>query len=139
MKPGITLPTGDENKGLGNGRAGYSTFFIITKELEPWAFHLNLGYTYNNYKLQADRDANRKGIWHISLASEVEVIKDIKAVANIGIERNSDKTSNTHPAFILVGLFYSISKSIAIDVGVKGGLNKPETDLTFLAGIAFRF
>ena len=44
------------------------------------------------------------------------------------MERNPDKTSNTHPAFILGGLIYSILESIAIDVGVKGGLNKPETD-----------
>jgi hypothetical protein len=139
LKPGITLPTGDENKGLGNGRASYGLVFITTKELEPWAFHFNLGYTYNNYKLQTDKDANRKGIWHVSLASEVEVIKDLKAVANIGIERNSDKTSNTHPAFILGGLIYSVSENIDIDFGVKGGLNKPETDLTFLAGIALRF
>lgn len=139
LKPGVSIPTGNENKGFGNGRAGYSTLFIITKELEPWAFHLNLGYTYNNYKLQADRDANRKGIWHISAASEVEVVKDLKAVANIGMERNPDKTSNTHPAFILGGLIYSISENIAVDFGIKGGLNNPETDLTFLAGIAFKF
>jgi hypothetical protein len=139
FKPGITLPTGDEKKGLGNGRASYGIVFITTKEIEPWAFHLNLGYTYSSYKLQADRDANRKGIWHISIASEVEIIKDLKAVANIGIERNPDKTSNTHPAFILGGLIFSISDNIAIDFGVKGGLNKPETDLTFLAGIAFKF
>lgn len=139
LKPGITLPTGDENKGLGNGKASYGIVFITTKEIEPWAFHLNLGYTHNEYKLQADKDANRKGIWHVSLASEVEVIKDLKAVANIGMERNPDKTSNTHPAFILGGLIYSISENIDIDVGVKAGLNKPETDLTFLAGIALRF
>jgi hypothetical protein len=139
LKPGITLPTGDENKGLGNGRASYGLVFITTKEIEPWAFHLNLGYTHNEYKLQEDNEANRKGIWHVSLASEVEVVKDLKVVANIGMERNSDKTSNTHPAFILGGLIYSITESIAVDFGVKGGLNKPETDLTFLAGIAFKF
>ncbi|WP_333654148.1 transporter [Dissulfurispira sp.] len=139
LKPGITLPTGDENKGLGNGRASYGLVFITTKEIEPWAFHFNLGYTHNEYKLQADKDANRKGIWHVSLASEVEVIKDLKAVANIGMERNPDKASNTHPAFILGGLIYSVTENFDIDIGVKGGLNKPETDLTFLAGIAFRF
>ncbi len=139
LKPGITFPTGDENKGLGNGRVSYGLMFITTKEMKPLAFHLNLGYTRNGYKLQADKEANRKDIWHASLASEVEVIKDLKAVANIGIERNPDRASNTHPAFILGGLIYSISESIAIDMGVKGGLNKPETDLTFLAGIAFKF
>jgi hypothetical protein len=69
----------------------------------------------------------------------VEVVKDLKAVANIGMERNPDKTSNTHPAFILGGLIYSISENVAIDAGVKAGLNKPETDMTFLVGIAFKF
>src|SRR5512143_2444833 len=62
VKPGVTLPTGDENKGLGNGKASYSMFFITTKELQPWAFHLNLGYIHNDYKLQADEDTNRKDL-----------------------------------------------------------------------------
>jgi hypothetical protein len=117
----------------------YGLTFITTKQIEPLAFHFNLGYTQNEYKLQKDKDEKRKGIWHISLAAEVEVMKDIKVVGNIGMERNPDKASNTHPAFILGGLIYSISENIAIDMGVKGGLNKPETDLTFLAGIAFKF
>lgn len=134
LKPGITFPTGDDKKGLGSGKATYSLFFIATKEIEPFAFHLNVGYVRNENKLN-----ERKDLWHASLASEVDVVKDLKAVANIGIERNSDKASNTHPAFILGGLIYSISENIDIDVGIKGGLNKPETDLTFLAGIALRF
>jgi hypothetical protein len=139
LKPGIRVPAGDENKGLGNGRVSYSLTFITTKEIKPWAFHLNLGHTRNEYKLQADKEANRKDIWHTSLAAEVEAVKDLKIVGNIGMERNPDKTSNTHPAFILGGLIYSISENISVDVGLKGGLNKPATDLTFLAGIAFKF
>ncbi len=138
VKPGITLPTGDENKGLGRGKLSYSTFFIMTKELEPWAFHLNLGYVRNEYKLQADEETNRKDIWHASLASEVKVIKDLKAVANIGMERNLDKTSDTAPAFILGGLIYSITENLDVDFGMKGGLNKPETDISYLAGITWR-
>jgi hypothetical protein len=139
LKPGITLPTGDENKGLGTGRASYGIVFITTKEIEPWAFHLNLGYTHNEYKLQADKDTKRKGIWQISLASEIEITKNLTGIANIGMERNEDKTSNTHPAFILGGLNYSVTETFDVNVGVKGGLNKPETDTTFLAGIALRF
>ncbi len=139
VKPGITLPTGDENKGLGNGKASSSMFFITTKEIAPWAFHLNLGYLRNEYKLQADEDANRKDIWHASLASELRVIKDLKAVANIGMERNPDKTSNTNPSFLLGGLIYSINDSLDVDFGVKGGLTKPETDISYLAGVTWRF
>ncbi len=139
VKPGVSLPTGDEEKGLGNGKVSYSTFLITTKEAGPWAFHFNVGYIHNEYKLQADEDANRKDIWHVSLASQVEVVKDLKVVANIGLERNSDKTSNIDPAFLLGGVIYSITESLDLDAGVKAGLNKPETDITYLAGVTKRF
>jgi len=139
LKPGITFPTGNEKKGLGSGRPSYSLIFITTKELGPWAFHFNLGYMRNEYKLREDQESNRKDIWHISFASELEVVKNLKLVGNIGIERNPEKASTTHPAFILGGLIYSITENIDIDFGVKGGLNKPETDFTILSGIALRF
>lgn len=139
MKPGITLPTGNEKKGLGNGRPSYGLTFITSKEIGPWAFHFNLGYARNEYKLREDKEANRKDIWHASIAGELEVIKDLKAVANIGIKRNPDRTSNTHPAFILGGLIYSVSENFDIDFGIKRGLNKPETDYAILIGIALRF
>lgn len=134
LKPGITFPTGDEKKGLGPGKETYSLFFITTKEIEPWAFHLNLGYIRNENKLD-----ERKDIWHASLAGEVKVVKNLKFVGNVGMERNTDKTSNTHPAFILGGIIYSITENVDIDFGIKGGLNKPETDYSILAGIAWRF
>lgn len=73
------------------------------------------------------------------LASEVEVARNLRAVANVGMERNQDKTSNNHPTFILGRLFYSPLENLDIDIGIKGGLNKAETDLTFLAGTVVRF
>jgi hypothetical protein len=139
LKPGITLPTGDEDKGLGTGKASYGLMLITTEETGAWAFNLNLGYMHNEYKLEEDEDANRKGIWHSSLSSQVEVMKDLTAVANIGVERNPDKESNMHPAFVLGGLIYSIAENLDIDMGIKTALNKPETDLTFLAGMAMRY
>ncbi len=134
LKPGITLPTGDDEKGLGAGKPTYSTFFIASKEFEPWAFHLNLGYIRNENK--ADE---RKNLWHASIATQVEAVKDLSIVANIGIERNADKTVNTHPAFVLGGVIYSISENLDIDLGLKAGINRPETDYSILAGMAWRF
>jgi hypothetical protein len=133
LKPGLTLPTGNEKKDLGTGKVTYSTFFIATKEIEPWAFHLNLGYMRNENKLD-----ERKDIWHLSLASELKLIKDLRLVTNIGAERNPDRSSHKHPAFILGGFIYSITENFDIDIGIKGGLNKPETDLTVLAGAVWR-
>jgi len=139
IKPGVILPTGNEEKGLGNGKTSYSMYFIATKEMELWAFHMNLGYVRNEYKLPADEAANRKDIWHASAASETKVSHKMKAVADIGIETNSDKTSNTDPAYILGGLVYSVRENTDVDVGFKYGLTKPETDHTILAGVTVRF
>lgn len=129
LKPGITIATGNEKKGLGKGRSSYALTSIISKEIEPWVLHLNLGYMRNEYKLREDKEANRKDIWHVSLASEVEVVKDLKLVGNIGMERNSEKASSRYPTYILGGLIYSITENIDIDFGVKAGLNKPETPI----------
>ncbi|HEX9019630.1 MAG TPA: transporter [Nitrospirota bacterium] len=138
VKPGISLPTGNEDKGLGNGRASYSAFFITTKDAAPWTFHLNIGCLRTEYGLRTDEDVNRKDIWHLSLASQVEVVKRLKAVANIGVERNHEKASNADPAFLLGGFIYSLTGSLDVDFGVKGGLNKPETDISCLAGVTMK-
>ena len=138
VKPGVSLPTGDEEKGLGNGKTSYSTFFIATREAEPWAFHVNIGYMRNEYKLQTDEKANRKDIWHVSIASQLEVVSNLTVVANIGMERNPDRAEDTDPAFALAGFIYSLADNIDIDLGIKKALSKPETDTAVLAGITWR-
>lgn len=134
IKPGISLPTGDYDKGLGNGRIGYGGNFILTQEKKPLAFHLNLGYFRNESK-----DEQRRDIWHASLAGEYEIIENLKLVGNVGIETNSDLTSKTDPAFALIGLIYSLSDNLSVDLGYKHGLNKPEADHTALLGMAIKF
>ena len=134
LKPGIAFPTGDDKKGLGAGRSSYYLFLVSTKEIQQWAFHLNLGYKKNENN--ADE---RKDIWHVSLATVVDVVENLKLVGNVGMETNPDKGSKTDPAFILGGAIYSITDTFDIDFGLKAGLNKPETDSSILAGTTFRF
>jgi hypothetical protein len=134
IKPGITLPAGDKDKDLGTGKATGTLYFITTKLIDPWAFHLNLGYKRNENTVD-----EREDIWHASLAGEFKIMNKLKLVADIGAERNTEKSSDTNPAFILGGLIYSIRENLDIDFGVKGGLNKAEADITYLAGMALRF
>jgi hypothetical protein len=134
LKPGLRIPTGNDEKGLGAGRTGYHAFLIGSKEVEPWAFHVNAGYIGNENK--ADEEKN---IWHASLAATYEAIKGLKVVGNIGIERNRDKAADKDPAFFLGGVIYSLSESLNIDVGVKYGLTTAETDWSLMAGMAFSF
>lgn len=134
LKPGIIIPVGDDEKGLGTGRLGGQIFLIGSQELGAWAFHANLGYIRN------ENDADEyKDLWHASLAITREVVKNLRFAANIGIERNPDDSTKDDPAFIIGGFIYSLTENFDVDLGVKGGLSKAETDFSLLAGIAFRF
>jgi len=134
LKPGFSLPSGDEDKGLGTGRAGYRLFLVGTKEFEPFAVHVNAGYIRDENKFE-----EREDIWHASVAAEYEVIKDLKLMANVGMERNPDPASNNHPAFALGGISYEVSEKITLDAGVKYGLTSTETEWTVLTGLTIRF
>ncbi len=133
-KPGVLLPAGDEKHGFGAGRTNFSLFFVASEEIEPWEFHLNLGYIRNENRVDERRD-----IWHASLAAEWEFVKDLKLVGDLGIETNTCSASNQDLAFIIGGIIYSVTEDFDIDLGVKGGLTKPEPDHTFLAGVTWRF
>lgn len=134
VKPGVSLPTGDEKKGLGTGKTGYSAFLIASRELEPMTFLVNLGYIRNENT--ADEQA---GLWHISAAALYRATDRLTIAANIGQETNTDTNADKDPVFALTGVIYAVSESFEVDLGVKAGLNDAETDMTYLAGIALRF
>jgi hypothetical protein len=134
LKPGFTIPTGDEDKGLGAGRTTYYLYLIASREIETRAFHINLAYIRNENK--ADE---RKDIWHASVAATVDVMKDLKLVGDFGGETNPDRSSNTPPIYILGGFIYSPSENFDIGLGIKGGLTNSETDIAVRGGITFRF
>lgn len=131
IKPGIILPTGEEKKGLGDGKAAYSLHFLTTQDLDPVTLDLDLGYIKNRRELRE--------IWHYTLAAEYAVSKPLTLVANIGGETNPDRESNVHPLFLLGGMIYKINEYFSIDFGLKTGLNKAEADYSVLAGIILDF
>lgn len=133
-KPGLTLPTGNEKKGLGAGRATYSMLLIASKEVKPWSLDANIGYTRNE-----NRHDERKDLWSIAIGASVEVSKYFKLVANAGIESNPDKGSKTAPAWMLGGFIYSPHENFNIGLGVSAGLTKPSPDLSLRGGITWSF
>jgi len=134
LKPGLTLPTGDEDRGLGTGRANGYLFLIASREADPWAFHLNLAYIRNENKYDERRD-----LWHASLASSYEIVKQLKLVGDLGMEKNPGRCSSVDPAYILGGFVYSLLENLDLGLGIKGGLTDTEADLSVRGGITWRF
>lgn len=134
LKPGLTLPTGNEKKGLGAGKSIYYIYFIGSKELKPWSFNANVVYIRNENKIDERRD-----LWSVSLATTVEITKGFKLVADTGVESNPDKSSDVLPAWILGGFIYSPMENFDIGLGLKGGLTKPASDITIRGGLTWRY
>ncbi|MGA3083210.1 MAG: transporter [Thermodesulfobacteriota bacterium] len=109
LKPGFTIPTGDDKKDLGAGMMTYYLIFITSKEINSWSFHLNLAYIRNN-----NTEDDRTDLWHASFASTVEVVKKLKFVADIGVESNPDRSSSNPPAYILGELIWSPKENLDI-------------------------
>lgn len=132
LKPGMTFPTGDDTVGLSSGKSGYSLYHVTSFEPKPWAFHLSLGY-WRNRNIADERE----GIWHVSFGGMRELEGKLKIVGDIGANTNTDKSSNTETAFLILGAIYSFTQNF--DFGIKRGLTNVETDYTLLGGMALRF
>lgn len=139
VKPGISVPTGDEQQGFGSGEFSPGITLIATHEGDFGALHANVGYSRNNYKNDDDDAASRDDIWHASIAAEINMTNRLRSVADIGVETCEDVTGNTHPVFLIGGLIYSVSENLDLDIGLKCGLNDAETDSALLVGLASRF
>jgi hypothetical protein len=130
LKPQIMLPTGDDEKGLGNGRNAYSLDTVASYEMRHLTISGSLGYAYADNKFGA-----RKNIWEASVAAEVDVAARTKLSLEAGSYRNDDPHSNTNPVFTIIGLTHSLTKDLDLDIGLKKGLNKAEVDYSWGAGL----
>lgn len=139
VKPGISIPSGDEKQGFGSGAVSPGIMLIATKEGDFGALHCNAGYSRNNYRDDTADEATRDDIWHASVAAEINLSDNLRAVANIGMETSEEQSNDSHPAFLIGGMIWGMSDNLDLDLGVKCGLNDAETDTALLAGLAARF
>ena len=134
LKPGITIPTGDETRGLGTGKATYGLQFVTSIDMKSWGGDLHLGYTRN--RSVADE---RENLRHFSFDVWGDLSEQWLLALDVGVDTNPDKTSGTSAAFAILGLIYSPRKYLDLDVGIKKGITAPEMDNTLLGGITVRF
>ena len=134
IKPGLSMPTGNDDEGRGNGEFGYGGTFIVSKAMDPFVFHFNAGYN------RADNtQESKEDIWHFSLAGEYPMTKWFKLVADIGISRYCGRDTDTPPAFILGGVSVSPLENLDVGAGIKGGLTETEADYSLITGVTLRF
>ena len=133
LKSGVTLPTGDEDRGLGTGKSNASVLLIASIDLEPVELHITAGYLGN--RNVADEKTR---IRHLSVGGLVSV-GDVKLVADVGRYTTVDRSLDKSSVFGVLGAIWSPNDDVDLDVGMKWGLSDPETDRALLVGATLRF
>jgi hypothetical protein len=143
VKPGITLPTGNENRGLGTGRASWGVSLIADYEAAPWVWLANVAYTRARFRLPQDRADFRDDLWRVSGGAEYIVRQDLRLTGEVGVRTNEARNDPFLPGrngrYAMLGAIYSPTDKIDFDIGLRKGLNRAEADTTFLAGATFRW
>jgi hypothetical protein len=134
IKAGVLLPTGDEAKGLGDGRTKGLLTLIADWEIENLKIHANVG---NEWTLQSTAGRARDTKAKASLAAEWEPKENWVLVIETSWEKDSE--IDKHGSDFLVGGKKELVKNLTLDVGIRWGLSTASPTSTYLAGLTLAF
>jgi hypothetical protein len=135
LRPGLGLPTGNENKGLGTGYITPSLFAVMAYETGPWASYLHFGYTRNFH----DGGVERNHIFHTSAGFLYTVNERMQLVGDVSYETNPEWSGHPYVGSMVIGLVYSVLPNLDVDIGYRKGLTESALDFALLTGLALQF
>lgn len=133
LKPGITVPTGRDERGLGAGRATWGSLAIFSYEPEAWAFHSHVGYRHNRNTL-----GQRESLKHVSAAMVFKAAPLLRLLVDLSFDTNPDPGSDTTVRQTIYGVIYSLTRDLDLDAGLRRG-NEPAIDRAVMAGLTLRW
>ncbi|MEO6920190.1 MAG: transporter [Collimonas sp.] len=151
VKPEITFPSGDPDRGLGHGATSMSLILISSYQSGDWAFSGNLAAYYNRFRLPGDQQANRTVQWRLSGYALYELSPKWSVAVDAGILSNTERASDTsgdlhsssNPGYILTGAVYSPTPNLDLDLGLKFGIGcgacAAQTHRQVGVGVTWRF
>jgi hypothetical protein len=139
LKPELFLPTGNERKGLGDGRTGLGVTMLASHESGPWFLFVNLGLAWHRYRLPDMAAESRRAIWRASAAAMLAVTDRVSIMADAGVERDASRVASDHPAFLVLGVIVSPTRDVDLDFGIKFVFKAAEGERQAGAGLTIRF
>jgi long-subunit fatty acid transport protein len=143
LKPVVTLPTGNEDRGLGSGKTSWGVSLLATYEAEPWTFLGNVAYSRARFKDAQTAAESRSDLWRVSGGAAYALSDEVKLVGELGLRSNESRNDAFLPdstsQFGMLGVIYSPTKKIDLDMGFRKNFNRAEFDKAYLLGATFRW
>lgn len=123
VAPKITIPNGDYEHGIGNGRATYGLSFFAHKDWNKFGVNSVCEYTRNEN--QIDNDIN---IWRISLMPHYQFSDNLGVHVGVRLEEDTNKENSGKPLYLSAGFEYVLNDFITIAPAFEWGFHKLEKD-----------
>jgi hypothetical protein len=133
LRSGFLLPTGDEQRGLGNGKANFAALLVGSYEGERWIFHAHAGYRDNRNVL-----GHRGTLTELSAAVLYKVTESVRPLLDVSRSTNPDPSSDKALQSAVLGMIWQVTKDLDLDVGVRRG-NEPAIDRALMLGATIRW
>lgn len=133
VRVGVSAPSGDDDRGLGNGKPTWAGLLIGQYEGERWVFLAHAGYRRNSNTF-----GDRSSIGEISGGVLYKASGQLKLLLDANRTTNADPSSNQDIRQVVLGAIYSPSKDLDLDIGLRRG-NDAAIDRALMAGITLRW
>lgn len=131
----IKFDNGNNDKNLGSGAVDYGGSLQVSKTFEALTLHVNVGFT----AVGKPTDIEKDDTVSYNVGVEYALTQKLKLVGEMFGQSNADPTATHDPLEWLLGGVFTISKSLALDVGFGTGLNNDSPDLRVTGGLTYTF
>lgn len=143
VKAGLLLPTGDETRGLGTGKASGVLNAIVTYTAGPWTWLANLAHEHLRFKRPEDAQGSHRHVWRLSGGFGYRLSETLNLAAEAGVRTNPARDDPFLPGnnghFVMLGIIYSPAENVDIAFGFRKSTNDGESDRAFPFGVTFRW
>jgi len=134
LKPGITFATGDEQRGLGNGKPTIGALLIASLEQERFALHAHAGWRRNSNSV-----GQRERIVQLAAAAVYKATGDTRLFLDLSRTTNPDPASSASIRYVTLGLIHSPRENLDLDLGWRQAAGQPAIDRSFMFGATLRW
>lgn len=132
LKPGITVPTGDERDGRGTGKVTWGSLIIVSYAPGAIAVHAHAGFWRNENKL-----GERESLRQLAAAATYR-IGDVRFVGEFARETNPAPGGRT-VRYSTIGAIWSMTRDVDLDIGWRNGNGSAPIDEALLIGATVRW
>jgi hypothetical protein len=128
VRAGAAVPTGNVDKGLGNGKTSPHATLIAQYAPDPWMFAANVDYAYDSLI------GDRRNAWGASAAAVYSANETWRFSAEVGTATNPDRTQSSWLTVARFGAIATVAPGIDLDVGWQVRLTHAAPAQVILAG-----